>query len=343
MRRLGLFGVFVVLLLPAGSGDRLLPLHQPPAATSIPTGFVYEAKGIYRLAQVDPATLAVTRTSASLSQGSGVWARSPHGDMLVLGTSLPGSYETTELQFADPATLALVGKPVRLPGLIAVAIWPAPRSVFAIVAAPRGASLVTVDVESRKIVAERSLGGTVVSSARFDGGLVLLLGVDGKLAPARLAVVHPDGLVRTVRLARIRVGDVWTDAAHGIGQTRRPGLAVDDDGRNAFVVDAGWLVAAVELATLRVAYHRPPRTLVSRLGSWLTPTAEAKGLSGPVRTARWLGDGLIAVSGSDHVFGARVVIGKQNDLYDVVDAETGAILRSNVAQRPPAVLLGLGS
>jgi hypothetical protein len=111
MGRIGLLGALAVLLLPfGGAASRPLPLTALPPATAPLTGLVYES-GAYRLVQVDPATLGVARTSAPLAQGYG-WARSPDGGMLVLGTGVKDSYETTALQFADPATLELVGKPV---------------------------------------------------------------------------------------------------------------------------------------------------------------------------------------------------------------------------------------
>jgi hypothetical protein len=430
MGRIGLLGALAVLLLPFGGAvSRPLPLTALPPATAPLTGLVYET-GAYRLAQVDPVTLGVARTSEPLAQGYG-WARSPDGGMLVLGTGVKGSYETTALQFADPATLELVGKPVTFPGIVRVALWPAPRNVFAVVESLGKSTLQIVDALTRRVVAVRALGGPVLSYARFDRGLglVLLLGVDGKLAPARFAVVHPDGLVRTTRLERIRAGALWNwNARDGIGQVREPGLAVDDVGHVAYVVDPGWLVAAVDLGTLRVGYHRPLRALVSRIASWLTPAAEAKGLNGPVRTARWLGDGLVAVWGSNQtavrkkggtvysgtpagvsvldtrawsvqtidpegnsatigdgimlttggrwsstgstsrgiadfgpdgalrwllgersnnwiasVYGSLVVLGKQGNLYDVLDSQSGKVLRSDVATPFPTLLLGQGS
>jgi hypothetical protein len=429
MRRLGLLAALAVLVLPGGrSSDRLLPLHQAPPATSSLTGIVYEPGGLYRLAQVDPATLGVGRTSDAIPQGYG-WARSPDGTQLALGTGVRGSYETTALQLVDSTTLALVGKPVVFPGLVRAAVWPASGALYAVVETMGRSSLQTVDPETRKIVAQRRIGGQFLSHARFDRGLVLLLGVEGKIAPARLAVVDPDGLVRVVRIPRIDAGSFWRHDANGIGETRTPGLAVDDAGRVAYVIDAGGRIAAVDLRTLKVTYHRPARALLARVGSWLTPTAEAKGMNGPVRTAQWLGDGLIAVSGSNQtavrkkglteyagspagvwvldtrswsvrmidaqgnaavvgegfllttggrwsstganssrgvaafgpdgalrwvlgersnnwistVYGSLVVLGKQSNLHDVVDAQSGKVIRPDVAAPVPTLLLGQGS
>jgi hypothetical protein len=429
MRRLALLTAAAVLVLPSGrSSDRLLPLHQAPAATSSLTGILYEPGGLYRLAQVDPATLGVGRTSDGIPQGYG-WARSPDGAQLALGTGVRGSYETTALQLVDSTTLALVGKPVVFSGIVRAAVWPASGALYAVVETMGRSSLQTVDPATRKIVAQRQIGGQFLSHARFDRGLVLLLGVDGKIAPARLAVVYPDGLARTVRIPRIDAGSVWRHYANGIGETRTPGLAVDDAGRVAYVIDAGWRIAAVDLRTLKVTYHRPVRALLARFGSWLTPAAEAKGMNGPVRMAQWLGDGLIAVWGSNQtavrkkgvteyagspagvwvldtrswsvrmidaqgnaavvgegfllttggrwsstganssrgvaafgpdgalrwvldersnnwistVYGSLVVLGKQSNLHDVVDAQSGKLIRSDVAAPVPTLLLGQGS
>jgi hypothetical protein len=79
-----------------------------------------------------------------------------------------------------------------------------------------------------------------------------------------------------------------------------PGLAVDSRGGRAFVVAPG-LVAEVDLATLAVTYREPEpaASALARLLGWLDPTAEAKGATGPTRSAHWLGGGLLAVTGTD--------------------------------------------
>jgi hypothetical protein len=88
-------------------------------------------------------------------------------------------------------------------------------------------------------------------------------------------------------------------AGHRMRQ-RLPGLAVDPGGRRAYVVDHG-LVAEVDLRTLAVGYHAPTRStsLLARIRDWLEPAAHAKGGSARTRSARWLGGGLIAVTGAD--------------------------------------------
>ena len=299
MTRFGLVAALALMLLPFGGVTSTpLPLAALPPATAPLTGLVYGSAS-YRLVQVDPATLAPTRTSVPLWYGSG-WVRSPDGKLLALGTGRSGTYETTALQLADPSTLGLVGEPIRFPGVVRAALWSAPLGLYAVVESGGNARLDFVDINARSVTVGEKLGGRVDSYARFAHGLVLVLQQDRKLAPARVAVVYPDGLVRTVPLPRIRAGQVSSSVGHDlIAQMRRPGVAVDDAGSTAYVIDASGLVAAIDLRTLGVTYHRPLRTLLSRIDSWLTPPVEAKGMNGPTRNAQWLGDGLIAVWGAN--------------------------------------------
>jgi hypothetical protein len=129
------------------------------------------------------------------------------------------------------------------------------------------------------------------------GAFVLLLATDNRIGRARLAVVDADGPVRSVELARTRASAFFTG-----GRQRRPGLAVDPEGRRAYVVGAGEPVAEVDLRTLRVSYHElgAHRSALGRVRDWLEPEAAAKGaLDGPDRHALWLGNGLLAVTGQD--------------------------------------------
>jgi hypothetical protein len=68
------------------------------------------------------------------------------------------------------------------------------------------------------------------------------------------------------------------------------------------VVAAGATLAEVDLRSLRVTDHAlgQPTSGLRRWARWLLPPAEAKLLTGPVRQACWLGDGLVAAWGSEH-------------------------------------------
>jgi hypothetical protein len=114
--------------------------------------------------------------------------------------------------------------------------------------------------------------------------------------------------VRTVPLRGISAGfkEPTEHTSDSVTEQREPGLAVDPTGGRAFVVAAGTPVAEIDLATLRVAYHglSQPVSLLRRLAGWFVPAAEAKLVSGPLRQACWLGDGLLAV------WGFEVKVGK---------------------------------
>jgi hypothetical protein len=117
------------------------------------------------------------------------------------------------------------------------------------------------------------------------------------LGPRRLAVVAGNS------------GDgstlIMVDPVAGRILSRRrlapTGISAAGAGGRAFVVTAGTGVAEVDLASLRVTYRRlrQPTSLLRRLAHWLVPPAEAKLNAGTWRAACWLGDGRLAVWGSE--------------------------------------------
>lgn len=151
--------------------------------------------------------------------------------------------------------------------------------------------LVAVDLARRKVAVRRALGGSVVQLTRTPRELVMLLAPAQAISPARIAVADPRGTVRFVRLGKIAAGSkvLGTGSNHRV-DSRVPGLAVDPQGRRAFVLSQS-LAAEVDLGTLAVSYHPlgPPRSLLAR----------AKQTNGYARTARWLGGDRLAVSGAD--------------------------------------------
>jgi hypothetical protein len=169
----------------------------------------------------------------------------------------------------------------------------------------RHSVLLMLDPHARRVLHRQRLPGPVLTSGHLPGGLVLLLAPDRGIGPATLAVVDQRARIRTVTLSEIAVGYESVETG-GLLVDRQafPGLAVDPAGRRAYVVAADAPVAEVDLTTLRVGYHRlaKPTSLLQRLANWLLPPAEAKGVtSGPARRALWLGEGLLAVAGSDAV------------------------------------------
>jgi hypothetical protein len=153
---------------------------------------------------------------------------------------------------------------------------------------------------------------------RAGGRLVFLLAPAQGIGTARLAVLDPDGALRSVELPQISVGWEFPSDPSGPADPARarqnvPGLAVDPDSGTALVIPASGQIAKVALSTLTVSYHSPaqPVSLVGRLHDWIEPKAEAKGVNGPVRIARWLGNGVIGVTGGDET----ASVGADNQLH----------------------------
>ncbi len=75
-------------------------------------------------------------------------------------------------------------------------------------------------------------------------------------------------------------------------ELRSPGFVTDPARRHAYVIGAGLMTADVDLVSGDVSYHGTVRRLAKVMNGW-------------TRTARWLGDGLIGVAGSDsHTVGS---------------------------------------
>lgn len=161
--------------------------------------------------------------------------------------------------------------------------------------------LVVVDPLTRRIVRREPLANGPTALGRTRDELVLLLSTSD-IAPARVAVADPDGRVRIANVDRVLAGTVVDRQSSDYrARTIWPGLAVDPDSRRAFLVPASGPIAEIDLATLAVSYREIDRpSLLRRFLTWLTPSAQAKVREGPVREARWLGDGIIAVSGMDY-------------------------------------------
>jgi hypothetical protein len=162
---------------------------------------------------------------------------------------------------------------------------------------------VVIDPTTRRVVRRVALpDAPLFGTGSTHDELVLLFGGDDAFAPARIAVVDADGNVRTTSVDSVPVGTVVDESSQNYrARTIQPGFAVDPGGRRAFLVPASGPIAEIDLQTLAVTYHKLDHpSLLRRFLDWLTPTANAKEMEGPVREARWLGDGLLAVSGLDY-------------------------------------------
>ncbi len=256
------------------------------------------------LAWFEPGTLRMLPgRKAPLGGYLGNWAFSADRAVLAIASCDEGA-EVPAIRFVNARTMRVQGD-LRLSqyrGCASSLTWLRPDRLLAVVTAAGYPDLVVVDPLARRVLRREPLPAEPWATARTQDELVLMLGTYGAFAPARVAVVDAEGTVRVATVERVLAGNV-VDQSSDFPRIREisPGFAVDPAGRRAYLVPASGPVAEVDLETLAVTYHELDRpSLLTRVAHWLVPAAQAKALEGPVRTARWLGDGLIAVSGMDY-------------------------------------------
>lgn len=260
------------------------------------------------LVRVDPRSFRPLPARIELGIHGYSWSFSPDRSQLAVGGFASG------IRFIDLERFEALGDfhENRRGGLVVGIAWPKPRRLLAVVQEPWGAgelALAIVDPVERVVREWRRLSPAAgaVRAVASRSGLALLLAPLRKprreiVGPARLLFVDMRGRSRSLALGKVSMGQEAV-AGGPWGSVLRwwqPDLALDPAGRRAFVVGGRSPVAEVDLRTMRVTYHelREPISLLGRLHNWLEPEAQAKGaLEGPTRTVRWLGDGLLAVSG----------------------------------------------
>jgi len=293
MRRLLTIALLAgVLALPAEAA--------PSAATLLALQGEHDSERL-SLVELDPVTLAPSGRSLALRDKTTTkGSRSPDGSLLALS-----AWDVPRITIVDLERLRVArelrvptgrvtrGREVVLHGRYAQElVWVAPRRLMALVGSccTVATAVAVFDSESGRVVTERAVPGSVRGVARLPDGLVLLIRSPG-IGPSRLAVVGPDARIRIAALPRTRAGSRRLGDDPYAFAVRTPGLAVDPDARRAYVVGADEPVAEVDLRTLRVTYHAlaPTRSLQAR----------AKNIRGPYRTAAWVGDGVLAVAGTN--------------------------------------------
>ena len=220
---------------------------------------------------------------------------SPHGRFVAIGDEV-----RSRVRLFDVRRWRSLGS-VRLPsphpsgyGGAGPMRWAAPQRLLVLSGPPSmDQTPVVVDPRKRRVVRRIGWRGWALTSDESQQGLVLLAapsrrGGRSRLGPARLVHVTIHGGVRSVPLDRIEAGQ---GQYGGRRRIRYPGLAVDRRGNRAFVVAAEHdLVAEIHLRSRRVVYHdlgAPPAKVAG------DPSVDSS------RTARWLGAGTLAVSGTD--------------------------------------------
>jgi hypothetical protein len=271
---------------------------KEPAKTPF-LGFVYTGQDSSKLVRLNPLTLGQRPgRSVQLGTRTGAWSYSPDRSQLVLADN---SISATLLFIDTRAMRRIAIVDTGGNALISATFWPDAQHLYVVRTGlarradggfdSQSAALVTIDPASRAVVGSRSLDGWVYGWAHADGVLVLLLGPESGIGPARLAVVGADGSVRAIGLDGVSVGrDAFDESKPtAIQHYTQPGLAVAPDGSQAFVASPSGVVA-VDLRTLTPSYHG-----IVRGNRRLQKGAP----DGSTRTVRWVQPGVLAVSGRD--------------------------------------------
>lgn len=283
------------------------PAKEPEPLLGIVRRLQKDGREWSELVRVDPSSLEPTAGAGlPISRwGSWSWAFSPDRSRL----ALTPQFETRRGKTASSIRIvdvAAMRRELELPlglGYVPVLAWVEPDRVLALFAGQR-LELVTVAPSARRVLSRVPLQGELMRTGATRDALVLLLSPENRIGPGTLVVASAGGDVRSVALDRVWIGverpDAYADEP--VARWREPGLAVDPDGRRAFVFPPGSDAAEIDLRTLAVSYHplAEPVSLFGRLRNFVDPAAQAKAVEGPTRVARWLGGGLVAVSGVDH-------------------------------------------
>jgi hypothetical protein len=299
----------------AAASSSRVPTVAVPKAGRAPAGTgpllaVVQGRRGPILGRVDRQTLGLARRSPRLALRNPVaaWGYSPDRRVLAVATEiLPGTEDPIPLvQFVDPFSLRRLARTKLDDGHAAALVWAGDRVNLVLErwCCPASFDVVTIDAATHALVSRQRVENAVVNVQRAGNSIVVLTGPAAGIGTAGLTVVDPSGTVRSIVLGQIQAGtDLANADAPDFTQPHQniPGLAVDAASGRAFVVPASGAIAQVSLASLAVSYHTvaEPVSFLGRLHDLLEPKAEAKGISGPVRAARWLGDGVIAVFGAD--------------------------------------------
>ncbi len=173
---------------------------------------------------------------------------------------------------------------VAYPGPPEAAVWSYADKLVTLNASAT-AEVIVVDPTRRRLEKVRSLPGSLVAWAVAGDRIVALLGPLDGIGASKLAVIDDRGAARTVPLPQIRSGAVTAndDSTHTF---LTPGLAVDK--KRAVVVAPDGAVAEVRLDTLAVTAYASRALAAAR-----------KAANGSMRTARFVDENIVAVTGED--------------------------------------------
>jgi hypothetical protein len=254
----------------AAAGDRATPAKTSGTVLAIQQGTRGDV-----LVRLDRRTLAPTSRGLKLGGRANLgWAFSPDGRRLAVGV-LP----IHGLRIVDVSRMKKIGR-VWTPNIYIYALgWLAPRRI---VGYAQDIGLFAVDPVSGKALRPPRIAGNI-QEIRRAGNRLLILSAWPRwtIGFTRLTILDGTGRVKTVQLRRIKAGIL----SGGEPENVEPGLALDRSGRAFVVGGRDEPIAEVNLKRLVVNYHELPREATSAVGRR--------------RRAIWLGNGRIAVWGTD--------------------------------------------
>jgi hypothetical protein len=193
--------------------------------------------------------------------------------------------------------------------------WPSDRRLIALEWSDRlGQRLTIADPATRRVIARIAVDGYSIWE-RTASGVIGLGRVDDGIGPASLIVVDQSGVTRKVPLERITAGgeQIGTEE-EPVHRMSWPAIAIDPEGRFAYVIGKASLLAQVDLESLTVTYREltAPRSLA----------ASRKMATGWYRQAVSLSNGQLAVAGVEYD-GLR----SQPAGLELVDVKAGTVRR----------------
>jgi len=245
--------------------------------------------GARTLLHVDARTLApVDGRTVPLEPLSGPVFRSPDKSLLAVPIG-------RALTFVDTVRMESIGTlQLASADQLSVVAWPTLRRLFALSRIAAHVELLVIDPIAQSVIARSPLPEGNSTVVTLPNGMAYLAWPYTGIAPSRVVVVGLDGTTNSVTVDRIRAGIHW-HLVKGVqvADISQPGLTADPTGGTAYLVGATGLVAEINLPSLSVTY----RALTSAPARRLARVEKA--LNGPTRYAKWLGEGRIAVGGTD--------------------------------------------
>lgn len=312
MRSSAIAAFFALLLALAASGGSP-PDPRPPATLSAPARQTAHLLGIVQteraatLVRVNPTTIrALPKPRLSLRKHAPAWSLSPDRSALAVVTYRETFSEEGEaaVRLISVRRMAVLGDVKVGTGYVQAISWPAPGRLLlaATSCCPASIALTVVDTAARRVISRAEVPGRVLHAERTADELILLLAPPDGIGQVRLSVFDATGEARLTPLAGVSGG--WGgsgDESNPVGRQQVPALAVDPATARAFVIDPQGTAVQIDLRSMAITRHRlsGARSVLGRLHDWLEPEASAKAIDGPSRSAVWLGNGLIAVTGQN--------------------------------------------